>query len=260
MTIKSDGQADLCEVATSTLERLRDAVANNKLVMPITRTSLLDCGVRNQLEALEDALCGHTALACLTVLEVVLAERRANARPAPELVWSGPERANSTARDTAVVLRALFERAQKQIILAGYDFTHGSSLLEPLWAAMRDRHVDVRFFIHIEQAQGDLPNPSAYADEAVRSVMAAMWPFGEPQPRVYYDARALTPRPRFNMHAKCVIVDGECALITSANFTRRAQEQNTECGVLIEDPTFALHLARQWLGLIDSRLMIESVL
>jgi phosphatidylserine/phosphatidylglycerophosphate/cardiolipin synthase-like enzyme len=258
MTGRSDERADLSEVATSTLERLRDAVATNKLVMPVTRTSLLDCGVRNQLEALEDALCGHTTLACLTVLEVVLAERRANVRPAPELVWSGPERANSTARDTAVVLRALFEKAQTQIILAGYDFTHGSSLIEPLWIAMRDRRVDVRFFIHIEQTQGDLPNAPAYADEAVRSVMAVVWPFGEPRPRVYYDSRALVPRPRFNMHAKCVIVDGECALITSANFTRRAQEQNTECGVLIEDPTFALHLARQWLGLIDSGLMIES--
>jgi phosphatidylserine/phosphatidylglycerophosphate/cardiolipin synthase-like enzyme len=251
-------QATLAEVATSTLERLRDAIASDKLKMPVTRAGLLDCGVRTQFEALEDALCGHTALACLSVLDVVLAERLANARPAPELVWSGPERANATARDTGVVLRALFERAQKQIILAGYDFTQGSSLLEPLWVAMRDRNVDVRFFIHIEQVQVDLLDATAYADEAVRALMSVMWPFGEPRPRVYYDARALTPRPRFNMHAKCVVVDGECALITSANFTRRAQEQNTECGVFLEDPMFALHLARQWMGLIDAGLVIES--
>lgn len=49
-------------------------------------------------------MSGHAVLACLSVLDVVLAERRANARPAPELVWTGPERANSTARDTVVVL------------------------------------------------------------------------------------------------------------------------------------------------------------
>jgi phosphatidylserine/phosphatidylglycerophosphate/cardiolipin synthase-like enzyme len=250
--------ADLSEVATSTLERLREAIATDRLRMPVTRAGLLDHGVPNQLEALEDALSGHTSLACLSVLDVVLAERRANARPAPELVWTGPERANATARDTAVVLRALFERARRQVILAGYDFTKGSSLLEPLWIAMRDRGVDARFFIHIEQACEPLSNPTAYGDEAVRAIMEQVWPFGDPRPRVYYDARALTPRPRFNMHAKCVIVDVECALITSANFTRRAQEQNTECGVLLEAPTFAQHLARQWLGLIDAGLVMEA--
>jgi phosphatidylserine/phosphatidylglycerophosphate/cardiolipin synthase-like enzyme len=101
-------------------------------------------------------------------------------------------------------------------------------------------------------------NPTAYGDEAVRAIMEQVWPFGDPRPRVYYDARALTPRPRFNMHAKCVIMDVECALITSANFTRRAQEQNTECGVLLEAPTFAQHLARQWLGLIDAGLVMEA--
>ena len=258
MTRQPADHADLSEVATSTLERLRDAIATDRLKMPVTRAGLLDHGIHNQLEALEGALSGHTAIACLTVLDVVLAERCANARPAPELVWTGPERANATARDTAVVLRALFERAQRQVILAGYDFTKGSSLLEPLWIAMRDRGVDVRFFIHIEQTGEALPHPTAYGDEAVRAIMEQVWPFGDPRPRVYYDTRALVPHPRFNMHAKCVVVDGECALITSANFTRRAQEQNTECGVLLEAPTFAHHLARQWLGLIDAGLVMES--
>jgi hypothetical protein len=251
-------QADLSEIPTSTLERLHQAISTDRLKMPVTRACLIDQGIRNQLEPLENALCGHTGLACLSILEAVLAERRANLRPPPELVWSGPERVKSTARDTAVVLRALFERTQRQAIVAGYDFTRGSSLLEPLWVAMRERHVDVRFFIHIEQTTDELTNPTAYADNAVRAVMDLAWPFGEPRPRVYYDSRALAPRPRFNMHAKCVVVDGECALVTSANFTQRAQEQNTECGAFLEDPTFAHHLTRQWLGLAEAGLMIES--
>lgn len=226
--------------------------------MPLTRAGLLNQGVHHQIEILEGALAGHTALACLTVLDVALSERRAVSRPAPELVWSGPERAHATARDTAVVLRALFERARSQVILAGYDFTRGSSLLEPLFFTMRDSAVDVRFFVHIEQTQETLADPAAYGNEAVRSMLAQMWPFGAPRPRVYYDPRALVPWPRFNMHAKCVVVDGECALVTSANFTLRAQEQNIECGVLLEDPAIAHHLARQWLGLIDSGLVVEA--
>jgi len=36
------------------------------------------------------------------------------------------------------------------------------------------------------------------------------------------------------------------------------QAWERECGVLLEGPTFAHHLARQWLGLIDAGLVIES--
>jgi len=255
---KKDTVADLSRVPDSTLERLRDAIRSDRLRLPITRASLLDQGIQHQHDALEGALSGHSALACLSVLDAVLAERQAGKRPAPELVWSGPERVNSTARDTAVVLRALFERAQKQVILAGYDFTQGSSLLEPLWIAMRDRAVDARFFVHIEQTTQALSDEAAYANTKVRELVTQMWPFGEPRPHIYYDARACKPRPWFNMHAKCVVVDGTVSLVTSANFTRRAHEQNIECGVLLEDEGFSMHLARQWLGLIDAGFALRA--
>jgi cardiolipin synthase len=71
-------------------------------------------------------------------------------------------------------------------------------------------------------------------------------------------AEAVTKGPKFDVHAKCIVVDGEVALVTSANFTLRAHEQNVECGVLLEDPAFAHHLARQWLGLIDAGLVLDG--
>jgi hypothetical protein len=74
------------------------------------------------------------------------------------------------------------------------------------------------------------PDPAIYGNQAVRPVMDQVWPFSDPRPRAYYDARALSPYPRFNMHAKSVVVDGEAALVTSANFTRRAHEHTSECG------------------------------
>ena len=37
------------------------------------------------------------------------------------------------------------------------------------------------------------------------------------------------------MHAKCVVIDGLEALVTSANFTEAAQTRNIELGLLIED-------------------------
>ena len=255
---KTADRADLSKVPDSTLERLRDAIASTRLKTPVTRSGLLDLGVHHQLEELENALSGHSSLACLTVLDIAIAERDAVRHPAPELVWTGPERANATARDTAVVLRALFERARRQVILAGYDFTLGSSLLEPLWLRMRASSIDTHFFVHIEQPAQALSDESTYGNEMVRQILHEIWPFGSPFPHVYYDKRALKPRPKFNMHAKCVVVDGESAFVTSANFTRRAQEQNIECGVLLENAAFAHHLARQWMGLVEAGFAIEG--
>lgn len=254
----SEERSDLSTVATTTLERLREAISLGRLNAPITRSDLLASGVRFQLDALERALSGHSRLACLSVLDVVLSERAANTRPAPELVWTGPERANATARDSAVVLRDLFEHAQHQVLLAGYDFRKGTSLLEPLHAAMRDRGVDVRFLVHFQQPDFEPTDPTAFANAAVRAVLEQVWTFGEPRPRCYYDRRAVTPAPKFNMHAKCVVVDGTRALVTSANFTHAAHEKNIECGVLLEDARFAEHLARQMWGLIEGGLVVEA--
>lgn len=248
---------NLAKVATSTLARLRDAVRDGTVSTPLSHAALQGHGVRNHLDALSAALGGHSRSACLSILEVALAEREAHKRSAPELVWTGPERANATARDSAVVLRELFEGAQRQVLLAGYNFTRGDSLLEPLYRAMRDRKVDARFLMHVQQPQTKITDPAAFAAQALRTTLDDVWPWGDPKPRCYYDRRALEAWPKFNMHAKCVVVDSARALVTSANFSAAAHEVNLECGVLLDDQRFAEHLARQLWGLFESELAIE---
>lgn len=251
--------ADLSGVATSTLERVRAALARKEIATPITTAGLLALGVRHQLDAVEGALSGHSALACLSIVEVALAERREAARPDAELVWTGPERTNATARDTAVVLRSLFESAEQQVILAGFSFEKGSAILQPLHRVMTERGVDVRLFVNIEQVQRPDVDPQAHAAAAIATFRATAWPFGDPSPRIYYDRRALVPGPPWSsLHAKCVVVDGERAFVSSANFSLRAQEHNIETGVLLHDAAFARHLARQWIGLIEAGLVVEA--
>jgi phosphatidylserine/phosphatidylglycerophosphate/cardiolipin synthase-like enzyme len=255
----NDPHADLSAVSTTTLERLRDALADAQIATPLTRAGLLAFGIKHQLDALEGALSGHSSLACLSVLEVALAERRRAARPVPELVWTGPERSHATARDTAIVLRSLFESAQHQVILAGFSFTKGNSVLEPLHRVMVERGLDVRFFVHVEQVQQGDVDAEAHVQAEIAAFRRDAWPFGAPSPRLYYDRRALTPGPPWSsLHAKCVVVDGEIAFVSSANFSVRAQEHNLEAGVLLHDAAFALHLARQWLGLIEAGLVLEA--
>lgn len=250
-------RSTLKDVSTSSIESLRNAIACGQLKTPVDRAALLGCGIRHQLDTLEAALAGHRSPACIAILDVALSERE-DRKPTPELVWTGPEAPGGRARDTAVVLRELFESARESVILAGYSFDHAQHVLAPLHAAMRDHGVRASFFVDI--AQPEPGQDGGHLGRQLAGFFTTNWPFGEPKPRVYYDKRSLKPGPPWSsMHAKCVVVDGARAFVSSANFTQRGQERNIEVGVLIADPSFASYLAGQWLGLVEAGLVGEWV-
>ncbi|HJK92726.1 MAG TPA: DISARM system phospholipase D-like protein DrmC [Polyangiaceae bacterium LLY-WYZ-15_(1-7)] len=255
----TDERSSLADVSTSALERLRAAIASKSLDTPVTRTSLVAFGIRHQLDAITDALSGHSRLACLAIVDVALVERAKHSRPSPELVWTGPEGHGATARDTAIVLRGLFESARDHVILGGYSFTHARSVLAPLHATMKERGVRATFFVDIKQPRIATDPPERHAEEALSAFLEANWPFGPPYPALYYDKRAIVPpRPYSILHAKCVVVDAERAFISSANFTMQGQERNIEVGVLLHDSAFARHLAQQWMSLIEAGLVLPA--
>lgn len=251
-------RASLKEVSTTVLAQLRQAIASNTLKPPVDRATLVGFGVRHQLDSIESALAGHKSAACLAVLDVTLAERE-DRKPTPELVWTGPEAAAGTARDTAIVLRELFEGARESVLLAGYSFDHAKDVLSPLHCAMHDHGVIARFFVDVPQ----LPRgqrADTHLAASLSAFVASSWPFGHPMPHIYYDKRALQPGPPWcSLHAKCVVVDGIKTFVSSANFTQRGQERNIEVGVLIEDANFAGYLAGQWLGLIEAGIVGEYI-
>ncbi|HEY2510250.1 MAG TPA: DISARM system phospholipase D-like protein DrmC [Polyangiaceae bacterium] len=248
--------ANLRTISTAVIEQLRGAIASGALKTPLDRAALIGFGVRHQLDAIESALAGHRSAACIAVLDVVLAERETR-KPTPELVWTGPEAPAGTARDTAVVLRALFEGARESVVLAGYSFDHAHDVLAPLYASMRDRCVEAKFFVDVPQVDRGR-DAGEHLARTLGQFFSNNWPFGEPRPRIFYDKRAMEAGPPFcSLHAKCVVVDGARAFVSSANFTQRGQERNIEVGVLVEDPSFASYLAGQWLGLIEVGLVEE---
>ena len=252
--------ASLKLVSTSTLQQLREAIAADRIHVPLDRGALVAHGIRHQVDAISGSLAGHRSAACLAILDVALAEREDRRQP-PDLVWSGPDGASGSARDTSIVLRELFEGARENVILAGYSFEGGSSILEPLHRRMASERLDVRFFIDVEQL-GSGAHWERHLLGAWNNFLTKAWCFGPPYPEVYYDVRAAIPGrnvrestqddPGFvSLHAKCVVVDGRLSLVSSANFTKRAHERNIECGALIDDPHFSRQLASQWLSLIE---------
>lgn len=188
-------------------------------------------------------LAGLTAAAATLVVESVLAERIARPRPELELVWTGREGGATLSRDTSQVLPQLFARAERRVIVAGFAFYEASNIFEPLHARARDTGIEVEFFIHVDgTGQNAHMSPSNF--------FTYSWPWRDVTPRLYYDARADTADTSSTMHAKCVIVDEREVLITSANFTGRAQHDNVELGVLIRDVEFAARVSGQWHTLV----------
>jgi phosphatidylserine/phosphatidylglycerophosphate/cardiolipin synthase-like enzyme len=199
-------------------------------------------------------LAGLDGAALEAVLRVAIAERTSRPSPRIELVWTGPEAKVSAARDTSVVVRDLFGRATRTVIVGGYAFTSGAEIFAPLHAAMRDRNVQAWLFLHIDDEPGLTADQSAR--RGIERFLEENWPFGVPLPQLYYDPRTVALGSSINLHAKCVVVDERWSLVGSANFTHSAHHRNIEVSALIDDPAFATALAQQWHGLIQAGLLI----
>lgn len=235
------------------LQRLGHAVERGRLVCPLSRAGLLSEGFGEHATDVVAALGELTKEAVLAAVHVALAERTHHRPPKLDVVWTGPESRVSTARDTAIVVKELFSEARHEVILGGFSFDHGEEIFRPLHAAMKQHGARAIFFLDIEGHAPDASGAEAYASAQIDSFFAHNWPFGDPRPDVYYDPRTARPGPPWaSLHAKCVVVNRERALVTSANFTDRGRTRNIEAGVLIADRAFAGELAAHWHALRES--------
>ena len=57
------------------------------------------------------------------------------------------------------------------------------------------------------------------------------------------------------MHAKCVVIDGAEALVTSANFTEAVQERNIELGLLVDADPVARRIEEHFMSLIRNEML-----
>lgn len=244
-------------ISNEDLALVRTMLETGDLSAPLSHKRLS----ASSLERLADDasfLFGLDKEQALRVIGVLLADR-ANRPSPPELVWTGPEGANADSRDTEVVVRRLFEGATKEVIVAGYSFDHGGSIFAPLSEAMKSRGVKATFVLDLG-GQARVPSEmDRFAREKIVAFLGKNWPWGDPRPAIFYDPRTITPKLYASMHAKCIVVDDARALVTSANFTSRAQSRNIEVGVLLEDPAFAKELAEHWRELLKEALLTRYV-
>jgi phosphatidylserine/phosphatidylglycerophosphate/cardiolipin synthase-like enzyme len=153
-----------------------------------------------------------------------------------QLVTTGPELSGTTNRDTSVVVADLFGRAEKSVAVIGYAVYQGQKVFQALAKRMAERPaLNVRLYLDITRKPGDTTMDSELVNRFCHNFRKTQWPSGAPLPEIYYDPRsiALNRVGAASLHAKCVVVDAEKVLISSANFTEAGQTRNIELGLLL---------------------------
>lgn len=249
----SDVGEGLSAVPLPTLEALLEAVKAGEVSTPLNTATLQARGFGRHADTLLPALAPFESAAAAAVLRLIVAERTRRQPPSLKLVWTGPDPKGTVARNTAVIVRELFSSARETVLIGGFRFSHGADLFQPLHAAMAEQGVETTIFLDIEGAADNAAGSLEFAERAVDRFFHDNWPFGRPQPTLYFDPRTAAPGPPWvSLHAKCIVVDTCRALLTSANFTHRGQRRNIEAGVLIDDALFAHTLTAQWRRLVDT--------
>jgi hypothetical protein len=247
----------LTGLTTAELMGLRDRIDAGSIGLPLTSAGLQAAGLGAK-PWVADCLPFLDSTGALAALDLVIAERTHGLRPSLDLVWTGPEAAASTARDTWVVMREMFGQARSRVLIAGFAFDSGGELFEPLHRNMVLHQVRLQMFLNIPRAARGV-DPAKHARAFVQQILIDNWPWQDKLPEFYYDPRTVEPDSVESMHAKCVVVDERLTLIGSANFTDRGRTRNIEIGVLIDDASFGRQAALQWQGLVNQKLALRVV-
>ena len=153
--------------------------------------------------------------------------------------------------------RELFAKATRSVLVSSYAVYLGKEVFEPLAKRMEEvPDLRVLLFLNVPAPGGTDLDADAVARDYFREFLKKNWPAGR-QPELYYDPRSLAPKgeERAVIHAKCVVVDGQTALVTSANFTEAAHARNIEAGAVVHDAAFATSLEQQFTSLVAAGVL-----
>lgn len=249
------------------LVKLATALLSGRLSPPFLKSTVvnyvpaaLSREVVDELNRLssEGVNCNHIAY----TLRLLAAERGASQqiRDRVDLVWTGPEVTGSQSRDTSVVVRELFSVAKKSVLISSFAIDKGEKarrLFEVLAQRMEaNPELHVQMFLNIQRPHNSEAAESILLREFADIFRRDIW-IGKKLPSVFYDSRSLAVnvKQKACLHAKCIVVDKEHVLVTSANFTEAAHERNIEAGVLLTDTTTAQALRSQFDALVSRKIL-----
>jgi phosphatidylserine/phosphatidylglycerophosphate/cardiolipin synthase-like enzyme len=262
-------KSSFLKLSRPTLNGIADALDAGRLSLPISPVAICSYVVDGSLPKVmtelnqlyeEGMAIGHIAY----MLRLLAAERAQSQMQQDHisLVWSGPEVPGTESRDTGIVIRELFNSAKSSVLISSFAIdqgTKGYELFGPLSKRMDSNpNLQVRMFLNIKRKYRDTTPPSVLIRQFSETFRHDVWP-GERLPEVFHDPRAIMMTADSNacLHAKCVVVDEERLLITSANFTEAAHERNIEAGILMTDRVIARAVRSQFEMLVACKTLMR---
>lgn len=223
-------------------------------VVPATTSTF----VRTALLELEAE--GFSPKQIATVLSLIETDRRrgCNSEWPIELVTSGPEAPGVSNRDTSVVVRELFTHAKQSVWVVGYAVYQGQQVFEALASRMQILpELDVKLFLNIARPERDSTASAILITRFKQRFKDKQWPIGCRLPEVFFDPRSVADDVpvRSSLHAKCIVVDTLQVFVSSANFTKAAQDRNIEIGLRIESESLAKGITDHLRQLLENDLV-----
>ena len=159
-----------------------------------------------------------------------------------------------------MVVQELFSSACHSVLISSFAIDQGAKgheLFRPLVDRMNaNPQLSVRMFLNVKRQYNDKTPTSILLRQFAENFRKHIWT-GQRLPDVFHDPRALELSTNTNacLHAKCVVVDEERVLITSANFTEAAHQRNIEAGVLISNQVAARAIRSQFEMLVAQNIL-----
>ena len=154
------------QLSRPALEGLADVLARRYLRLPCppaalvhTVPSTLSPQIASELNRLKEQGMQEQHLAYMLRLLAQKRQQSQAQRDAIDLVWTGEDFLGSESRDTRVVVKELFSKAHKSVLISSYALDTGKKakeLFEPLAQRMADKpDLQVRVFVNISRPFGN---------------------------------------------------------------------------------------------------------
>lgn len=258
----------LLSLAPSELRALATSVRNGRVSHPYSALSLQRIigqdaagSISSRLDGLSASGMSSEALSVCLDLTANALSNRSPLEDLVDLVTTGPEAGGVANRSTAVVVSELFRGAEHSVLVVGYAVYQGQHVFQSLGNRMVQRpEIKTRMFLDVPKKQGDTSSVDALIARFVRQFKSSQWPNGMPLPSVYCCGQQIAQNGKpGSLHAKCIVVDGEHVFVSSANFTKAAQERNIEVGLLIQSRGLAERIRRFFDALVDSGYFVRTI-
>lgn len=144
-----------------------------------------------------------------------------------EIVWTGPEPAETRFRQTEQAILEVVNSATNRLTIVSYAVYRIPRIREALVAAA-DRGVAIRLIVETPnriEGQGEYDCLLALGDNVASASSVYYWP---------QEHRAQDDNGKIGiLHVKCAVADGNRMFLSSANFTEYAFTINMELGLLV---------------------------